>query len=59
MPPYDIHNMTLGKRIAFKKDYSVELSAKINNVFDRKYQAILWRAMPGRNYLFSVKFSYK
>lgn len=59
LPPYDIHNMTLGKRIAFKKDYSVELSAKINNVFDRKYQAILWRAMPGRNYLFSVKFSYK
>lgn len=59
LPPYDIHNMTVGKRIGLKNDCAVELSAKVNNVFDRKYQAILWRAMPGRNYLFSVKFSYK
>ncbi len=58
LPAYDIHNMTVGKRVKFGKDYSVELAAKINNVGNRKYQAILWRAMPGRNYLFSVKFSY-
>ena len=59
LPAYDIHNMTVGKRFVWKNGCAVEVAAKINNVFDRKYQAILWRAMPGRNYLFSVKFSYK
>lgn len=59
LPAYDIHNMTVGKRFTWKNGCAVEVAAKINNVFDRKYQAILWRAMPGRNYLFSVKISYK
>ena len=59
LPAYDIHNITFGKRINTKKDISFDINMKINNAFDRKYQAILWRAMPGRNYLFSVKISYK
>ena len=58
LPAYDIHNMTVGKKVNIGGGYAVEASLKLNNVFDRKYQAILWRAMPGRNYMFSLKFSF-
>lgn len=56
---YDLHDVTLGKKWNVSKVCAIDTSIKINNVGDRKYQSILWRAMPGRNYMFSLKFSYK
>lgn len=57
LPAYDLHNLTLGKKLrAGGTEFDLQL--KINNLFDKNYQAILWRAMPGRNYLAVVKFSF-
>lgn len=57
LPAYALHNMTLGKKIHFSQ-FELDAQFKINNLFDKNYQAILWRAMPRRNYSFLIKFSY-
>lgn len=50
--PYTVLHVSLGKRIGgFYMDF------KINNITDVRYMAVLWRAMPGRNY--QVGLSYK
>ena len=53
LPAYTINNFTLGKRTYFKKT-GVDLRFKVYNIFNTKYQAILWRAMPGRNFEISL-----
>jgi len=55
LPPYMLNNVSVGKRLSFKKA-NVDVRFKISNIFDIDYQAILWRAMPGRNYEISLSF---
>ncbi len=55
---YDLHDVTVGKKWNVGKSCAMDTAIKVNNVGDRKYQSILWRAMPGRNFMVSVKFSY-
>lgn len=47
LPAYGLHHISVSKRLNLKQ---VEIAAriKVNNIFDKSYQAILWRAMPGR-----------
>tara|TARA_B100001063_G_scaffold235522_1_gene254148 strand:- start:2288 stop:4123 length:1836 start_codon:yes stop_codon:yes gene_type:complete len=55
LPYYTLSDLSLGK--AFKwKDQSLQLSFAVMNVFDTEYQAIEWRPMPNRNYLFTLKY---
>lgn len=49
LPAYSLTNISIGKNIKFDK-FSLDIKFKVNNLFDKSYQAILWRAMPGRNY---------
>lgn len=56
--PFQLHNVSLAKRFGLWKLADVEINLKINNVFDTSYQEILWRAMPGRNYLLSCRFLF-
>lgn len=52
LPYYLLHHISIGKEI---KQFRIEL--RINNLTNKDYQAILWRAMPGRSY--EILFSFK
>ncbi|MDD4149030.1 MAG: TonB-dependent receptor plug domain-containing protein [Bacteroidales bacterium] len=56
LPAYSLHDIYLGKEM-FVFGKALEVQFRINNLFDLDYQAILWRAMPGRNYKIFVKIS--
>ncbi len=53
LPQYMLNNISVGKIFLLKKA-QFDIRAKIYNIFDVDYQAILWRAMPGRNYELSL-----
>ncbi len=55
LPAYFLNDVSLGKVWKMKK-FGLEVKGKVNNLFDVNYQAILWRAMPGRNYEISLRF---
>lgn len=58
LPAYWLNDIQVGKRWEFKKtDWQVQF--KLNNLFDVQYQAVLWRAMPGRNVEFIVKMNLR
>ena len=48
------HNVKLSKEIKFYK-IKGELSLKVYNLFNKKYESIRLRAMPGRNYSINLK----
>lgn len=54
--PYFMNDIALGKELQIKK---VKLSAelKIYNLFDETYHSILYRPMPGRNYMLLIMIS--
>ncbi len=49
--PYALHHVSVGKHF-----WKLDIELKINNLTDEDYQAILWRAMPGRSYEVSLNF---
>jgi len=55
--PYHMNDISLGKNLDLKK---IKLSAelKIYNLFDETYHSILYRPMPGRNYLLILSFQF-
>ncbi len=54
LPAYWLNNIQLGKKWLFNK-IDVAMQIKINNVFNVQYQAVIWRAMPGRNIEITAK----
>ncbi|MBC8319508.1 MAG: TonB-dependent receptor [Bacteroidetes bacterium] len=56
LPHYIINNFSMGKKFKLKKTL-FDLRFKIYNLFNVDYQAVLWRAMPGRNYEISLSCS--
>lgn len=56
LPSYQLLNISSGYHF---RDF--ELGFKINNLFDKSYQAVMWRPMPGRNYecVISYRFNSK
>ena len=55
LPQYMLNNMSVGKKIQLRHaDFDIRF--KIYNIFDVDYQAVLWRAMPGRNFELSLSF---
>lgn len=53
---YFLVNTTLGKTLQLKK-HKINFSFRINNILDKAYQNQKLYAMPGRNYLISIKYS--
>lgn len=49
--PYTLHHLAFGKHV-----WKLDIEFKINNLTDEDYQAILWRAMPGRSYEVAINF---
>ncbi len=59
LPTYALHHTGLNVRMF--KQFDLQLS--VNNLFDKSYQAVLWRPMPGRHYqanlIFNIPFKSK
>jgi iron complex outermembrane receptor protein len=60
LPAYTLHNLSIKKEIPLSRKGSISgkrITAllEIENLSDINYQAILWRAMPGRNYSFTLR----
>lgn len=53
MPAYFIHNISISQQIKLKK-VMLTASFKANNLLNQDYQAMAYRVMPGRNFLFSI-----
>ncbi|GAF05284.1 TonB-dependent receptor [Saccharicrinis fermentans] len=55
--PYHMNDISMGKNLDLKK---IKLSAelKVYNLFDETYHSILYRPMPGRNYLLTLTFQF-
>ncbi|MBQ8760709.1 MAG: TonB-dependent receptor [Bacteroidales bacterium] len=51
LPCYTLHHISLGKQL---NKFRIEF--KINNLTDKDYQTVLWRAMPGRSYEIYLEF---
>lgn len=58
MPANFISNVGLSKILNITPKTRLNASFKANNIFNQDYQAIAWRAMPGRNYLFTLSFQF-
>jgi len=57
LPWYNLHNIGFSKKWIFKH-WSPDIELKINNLLNTDYQAILWRAMPKRNYSLTFKINF-
>lgn len=55
--PYFLVDMGLGKLWHLKK-HTLNLNFRLNNVLNKQYQVIQYRAMPGRNFSVSVRFNF-
>lgn len=49
--PYALHHLAFGKHV-----WKLDIELKINNLTDEDYQAVLWRAMPGRSFEVAINF---
>lgn len=56
MPEYFIHNASISQKINIKK-LALTGSFKVNNLLNQDYQSIAYRAMPGRNFSFSISIA--
>lgn len=57
LPSYALHDIGFGKSFEFWK-LKIDMKATVNNIFNTDYQAILWRAMPRRNWQVFLKISF-
>ncbi|MDP3445510.1 MAG: TonB-dependent receptor, partial [Ignavibacteria bacterium] len=51
LPAYWLHHFSIGVQTK-----SWDIALKINNIFNKSYQAVLWRPMPGRNFELLVQY---
>ena len=51
LPAYMLHNASISKNIG-----AFDLAFKVNNLYNKSYQAVMWRAMPGRNFEFLLRY---
>jgi outer membrane cobalamin receptor len=57
LPAFTLHHVTLGKKLRIGK-MNAEWQLKVQNLLNKNYQAVLWRAMPGRHYLILMKINF-
>ena len=53
LPAYVLHHVAIGRQI---KGFRIEL--RCNNLTDKDYQNVIWRAMPGRSFEVLVGYRY-
>jgi len=58
LPAYILHNISFAKQFRIlKKNYVFQFD--INNIFNKQYQTILYRAMSGINFYGTLKFNFE
>lgn len=57
LPAYALHNISAGRSFAAWK-LKGDVRLKVDNLFNKDYQAILWRAMPGRSFTLLLKLEF-
>ena len=57
LPAYDIHDARIEKLFR-ESNSALRIGFGINNIFNKQYQAILYRAMPGRNASLHLKYTF-
>ena len=53
LEPYVLHHVAVGKQW---RKFRLEL--RCNNLTNKDYQNVIWRAMPGRSYEVMLNFKY-
>ena len=53
LPSYVLHHLSIGKQI---QKFRIEL--RCNNLTDKAYQNVIWRAMPGRSFEMMVNYRF-
>ncbi|MCF8391499.1 MAG: TonB-dependent receptor plug domain-containing protein [Bacteroidales bacterium] len=54
---FALHGLTTGRSFSLNR-FSADLNFKVRNLLDLNYQTILERAMPGRNYQFTLNLKF-
>ncbi len=57
LPDYQLSYLSLGYTFKFKK-HSIGLNFTVDNLFNKSYQSIAWRPMPGRSYLINLNYQF-
>ncbi len=57
LPAFTLHHITIGKKQRIGK-INTEWQVKVQNLLNKNYQTVLWRAMPGRHYMFLMKLNF-
>jgi iron complex outermembrane receptor protein len=57
LPAYDMAQLTIGKRVDFKNSFG-DVFFRVNNLYNKEYQNIVWRPMPGRNFQVGITIDF-
>jgi iron complex outermembrane receptor protein len=57
LPAYQLSYVAAGYEFAMKK-HSIGFSVTVDNLFDKDYQTIAWRPMPGRSFLINLNYQF-
>ena len=55
--PYLLGKLTASRQFQLK-EYFLDMKFTVDNLFDKSYQSILWRPMPGRNFTFTIALTF-
>jgi iron complex outermembrane receptor protein len=56
LPAYDLVNVSLGYRYIINRNTAIDIQIDVENIFNKEYMSVAYRAMPGTTYLISVKY---
>jgi iron complex outermembrane receptor protein len=58
LPAYALGNLSLAKTFHWSKINATAIF-KINNIWDKDYEVVVNRPMPGQNFEFNIQIAYK
>lgn len=57
LPEYDLVNVRVNKRFKLSNHHLFFIQGEVNNLNDKSFMSLPWRAMPGRNYRITVRYT--
>lgn len=57
LPAYQLSYVTVGYEHAIRK-HTIGLNFTVDNLFDKDYQSLAWRPMPGRSFLLNLNYQF-
>ena len=59
LPAYDLVNFSAGFQLDLTPEDVFSIQFDVNNVLNKEYMSVAYRAMPGINYLITLKYTFK